>query len=182
MYARDSRYRNVAAIARLDGSGRTLLTTDLRKPPVTNGRFQHIVESGERLDVLGQRYYRKPRKWWRICDANRDFQSPLALLGLEPQETVRLPVAAGGSPPPWPQLLAALRAVLGVEDVSFGLESRTIGALEVEVGVATVTYNRLNVSAIEVVDAATTAGFAIDAPETVGRVGKPITVPPDGNG
>ncbi len=181
-YARDSRYRALSPTARNDAAGRTLLSTPLRRRPATGGKFQHTLEAGERLDNLGQRYYRKPRKWWRICDANPEFDSPLALIGADPLETARLIVTPGAAHPPWPILLAALRAVVGVDDVAFALESRVLSGASIETGAVTVVYNRLNTSALDLVALAELAGFPTLPPEMVGRVGKPITVPPDGIG
>jgi hypothetical protein len=30
----------------------------------------HVVSSGERPDLLGQRYFGDPEQWWQIADAN----------------------------------------------------------------------------------------------------------------
>ncbi len=127
-YARDSRYRSQMAIARRDPAGRTVLSTDLRPRPSVAGSFHHTIEDCERLEHLAYRYYRKPRKWWRICDANPQFQSPLAMIGAEPIEMVRIATSAGAPTPPWSAMLAALRRLVGVDDVSFALEERQLEA------------------------------------------------------
>jgi hypothetical protein len=183
VYARDSRYRQVPEVGRLDPSGRTLLVTDLRPRAAAAGSFHHTVEANDRLDQLAQRYYGKPRKWWRISDANPELPSPLALLGQDAISAARLEIVAGGAPlPPWSSLLRALHAQLGVEDVLLALESRVLGGAAVEVGVATVAFNRLNVTAEALAAAAEGAGFPTGPPQPLRRVGKPITIPPEGIG
>lgn len=181
MFTRDSRYRGVAEVSRDDPDGRTLLVKDLRVRPEVSGTFRHTVADGDRLDHLANTYYRKPRNWWRICDANPQFPSPLALLGQDPIETGRIPVLPDGAPlPPWPALLRELRAVVGVEDAVLAIERRQLGASEAEVGVVTVRFNRVNVDLAAIALVATAAGFPAGPPEPVGQLGKQITIPPEG--
>jgi hypothetical protein len=181
VFTRDSRYRGVAEVSRDDPDGRTLLVKDLRPRPEVSGTFRHTLTGLDRLDHMAQTYYGKPRKWWRICDANPEFASPLGLLGQDPIETVRLPVLPGGSPlPPWPVLLGALRAMVGVEDVVLAIELRDLAPGPAEVGVVTVRYNRMNADPAALVLAAAAAGFPAGPPEPVGRLGKQIVIPPEG--
>jgi hypothetical protein len=183
MYARDSRYRDVPEVRRRDPSGRTLLVTDLRLRAPVAAAFRHTVESNDRLDHLAHRFYRKPTKWWRISDANAEFASPLALLGQDPITVVRLATLPGSSSLPlWWRLLGVLRAQLGVEDVRFDLEATVLGGAAVQVGVTTVTFNRLVVAAETLATAAAAAGFPTGPPQLVGRLGKPIAIPPEGDG
>ncbi|MBA3014602.1 MAG: hypothetical protein KKD63_02110 [Proteobacteria bacterium] len=37
------------------------------------GVVEHVVKSGDRLDLLARHYYNDPRLWWRIADANPEF-------------------------------------------------------------------------------------------------------------
>ncbi|MFZ5447962.1 MAG: hypothetical protein ACOZFS_04920 [Thermodesulfobacteriota bacterium] len=37
------------------------------------GVIEHVVTTGERLDLLAGHYYNNPRLWWRIIDANPDI-------------------------------------------------------------------------------------------------------------
>jgi nucleoid-associated protein YgaU len=37
------------------------------------GVIEHVVTTGERLDLLAGHYYNHPRLWWRIVDANPDI-------------------------------------------------------------------------------------------------------------
>lgn len=180
MYARGSRYRQVPEVSRQDPSGRTLLVTDLRLRPATPGSFQHTVESNDRLDQLAHRYYGKPRKWWRIGDANPEFASPLALLGHDPIRGVRLVVRGESVDRPWWKLLASLRATPGVEDAQFAIEPHLIGSAVVDMSVVTVRFNQVTTSAEALVAVASAAGFPTDPPQILERVGKRITIPPEG--
>jgi hypothetical protein len=183
VYARHSRYRPVPEVSRRDPSGRTLLVTGLRPRSPVAGRVRHTVESNDRLDHLAHRYYGKSGMWWRINDANPEFASPLGLLGQDPIVVARLAVPPDGpSRPPWSRLVQVLRAQVGVEHVRFALEARVLGGTTVLAGVATVTFNRLTVTAGALAAAAAAAGFPSAPPQLVGRVGKPLTIPPQGIG
>ena len=37
------------------------------------GVVEHVVKSGDRLDLLARHYYNDERLWWRIADANPEF-------------------------------------------------------------------------------------------------------------
>ena len=39
------------------------------------GVLEHVVQEGDRLDLLARHYYSDPRLWWRILDANPDLHS-----------------------------------------------------------------------------------------------------------
>lgn len=180
MYARGSRYRQVPEVSRQNPSGRTLLVTDLRLQRPVPGSFQHTVESNDRLDHLAHRYYGKPRNWWRIGDANPEFTSPLALLGHDPIRVARLVVQGRSPDPPWWKLLGSLRDTPGVEDVRFAIEPHIMGGAVVDAGVVTVRFNQATATVDALVAAASAAGFTTGPPQTVDRVGKPITIPPEG--
>ncbi len=40
---------------------------------VATGVVEHVVKSGDRLDLLARHYYSNDRLWWRILDANPDI-------------------------------------------------------------------------------------------------------------
>lgn len=40
------------------------------------GVLEHVVVSGDRLDLLARHYYNDDRLWWRIVDANPRFLCP----------------------------------------------------------------------------------------------------------
>jgi|1186.fasta_scaffold09167_3 hypothetical protein len=166
-YGRDSRYRRTPTVTRTDHTGRVLPVDDARPRPLTGGSFTHTVDGGDRLDHLGQRYYGKPHKWWAIADANPDFASPLALLGLDPVTAVRVTLPA---PAPRWKVLADLHALVGVEDAVLDEDGDAI----------TVTFNQVTVGAdavLRTVRAAAGAPDALSGPAD--RLGKPVVVPPE---
>ncbi len=191
MFSRLSRYRTLPDIITTDAEGRTSVSKTLRPLPQAPGTFRHTVEDADRLDHLAYKYYRQPTKWWRLSDANPEFLSPQALLGKEPIVTDRFPLEFDGAQPPWPDLVRNLTQHVGVEqvkvveEIDYALEERMIGRRRVTLHVERferailVTYNQLNTSARELAGIITASGFAIRAPERLGRVGKQIIIPRD---
>lgn len=194
MFSKISRYRKLPDEVAVDAQGRRLPSKTIRELPEVNGAFQHVVEAGDRLDHLAYKYYKQPRKWWRICDVNPDFLSPQALLGKEPIVTARFPLATVGDvEPPWAELLATLHRTVGVEDVKVSdeirlvAENRAINGERVEVilehheRAVMVTYNHKNISKEGLLELISGIGSNIQkaTPETMGRVGKKIVIPPD---
>jgi hypothetical protein len=194
MFSKISRYRFLPDVVSRDARGRTQVTTDLRVPPDVSGDFRHTLADTDRLDHLAFKYYKQPTKWWRICDANPEFMSPQALLGAEPIETARYPLRFAGPVAPWTELLRRLTAQVGiedlqiVEDIELQAEQRVIDGQTVTVNVehyqraVLVTYNRMNLGTAQIAGAIEALGFTADAPQRIGRVGKPIVVPPDAIG
>lgn len=191
MFSKISRYSKLPDIVTVDAQGRRLVSKSLRLLPEVSGVFLHTVEEVSRLDHLAYKYYKQPRKWWRICDANPAFSSPQALLGKEPIATTQFPLTfAGGSQPPWAELLKQLQQKQGVEGVKVVDEIRlvtqeqTIGGQTITVNVerhelaVIVTYNQMNVSSGNLADVIAAVGFGMKQPENVGRVGKKIIIPP----
>ncbi|HEX2084702.1 MAG TPA: hypothetical protein VHF89_03395 [Solirubrobacteraceae bacterium] len=172
VFSRSSRYRGVDDVVdrHLRDPDRTVSLKALRVPPEVTGRHRHTVADGDRLDQLAFRYFQEPRRWWRICDANPEFLSPLDMLGRGPLRTVRieLDASAGDAAPPWAALAARLGAEPGVASYRF-VDDRMV----------VVTHNRYVVGDRELTEAVAAAGFAPREPQAVGRTGKPITVPPD---
>ncbi len=191
MFSKISRYRKLPDEVTTDAKGRSLESKSLRLMPEVSGEFMHTVEEVDRLDHLAYKYYKQPRKWWRICDANPEFMSPQVLLGKCPIVTTRFPLTfdENGDQAPWADLLKELSEKLGVEDVTVVEdiqllpEEQTHDAKQVTVYVehfersVIVTYNRMNVSAEDLVGTMTTVGFEVGEPEKVGRVGKKIVIP-----
>ncbi|MEI7770099.1 MAG: hypothetical protein WCI67_08940 [Chloroflexales bacterium] len=93
MFTRSSRYRTQPEVLATDAADRTMRSVEPRPLPPTPGALLHTLAEGERLDTIANAYYRQPLRWWRICDANPDFMSPLALLGQEPIITARFALA-----------------------------------------------------------------------------------------
>ena len=194
MFSRISRYRTLPDIVTTDAEGRTLVSKTLRPLPEAPGTFRHTVEDADRLDHLAYKYYRQPTKWWRLSDANPEFLSPQALLGKEPIVTDRFPLEFDGAQPPWADLVQNLTQRVGVEEVEVVEEihlapkAQTVGGRSVILHVEQferaiiVTYNQLNTSAGDLAGIITASGFAVRAPERLGRVGRQIIIPRDVTG
>lgn len=196
MFSKLSRYRKLPDVVTVDARGRRLRSKSLRTLPQASGDFFHTVEEIDRLDHLAHKYYRQPRKWWRICDANPAFMSPQALLGGEPLVTARFPLAFDDEEGqfPWADLLERLSTQVGVEnlqvveEVQLIPEEQTIDGQKVTLYVehyeraVIVTYNQMNVSAAEldtVMSGVGQDGLEVGQPEMMGRIGKQIVIPPD---
>lgn len=80
MFFDGSRYLRVAdyTVDREDGSQQKLKAT--REPLTTETALTYQVREGDRLDLLAFKFYRNPRKWWLIADANPDCVAPDQLL------------------------------------------------------------------------------------------------------
>lgn len=193
-YGRDSRYRQIGEVSRVDHTGRALTVDEVRLRRPTSGTFRHTIESNDRLDHLAQRYYGKPRKWWLIADANPEFASPLAMLGQETLRTIELEVVKADGDH-WSSVLQGLRGMAGIEDVSFVAEwpaARLDG--DPSSGVLIVRYNEAVIGAVAVKNAVDTplrpgagdaagGGFiGAGAPGQITRIGRPLIIPPDQSG
>lgn len=193
MFSKLSRYHSLPEVHAEDSAGRTAASTSLRVPPRTDGTLRHVLEAADRLDHLAYKYYRQPTRWWRICDANPDHLSPLALLGKEPLVTDRFPLVHDDSagPAPWPALVRRLEARKGVHGVR--VEDRIVGlrpeerkvddkTVTVEVAVveraAVVRYNRLDTTPEDLAQEMADLGFEVAPRRSLGRVGKEIVIPP----
>jgi hypothetical protein len=193
MFAKASRYRKLDDVVTVDDQGRSLPSRTIRLLPDVSGRFLHTVEDVDRLDHLAYKYYRKPRKWWQICDANPQFMSPQALLGKESIVTERFELSLEDEQgvPPWAALRRILVETVGVidfqviEEWQLVPQIQSIGEEQVEVMIdtfqraVTVTYNTMNITPFELGAAMDESGFEVGQPERVGRVGKSIIIPPD---
>jgi hypothetical protein len=195
MAIRISRYNKLPEEVVVDSDGRSLQSTSLRMLPEVTGIFEHTVHDGDRLDHLAFKYYKEPRKWWRICDANPLFLSPLALLGKEVIVTMRIPLTiAQGMQPPWSQLIKLLQGSVGIEDVQIiedvnliaqqqmvEEEEITFYSEQIERSVM-VEFNSLNISTEQVNALIASTAFEVGQPEFIGRVGKKIIIPPNVTG
>ncbi len=173
MFSKISRYKKLDNIVTSGIRGLSIESKSLRPTPETGGDFEHTLLETDRLDHLARKYYKQPRKWWRICDADPEFMSPLALVGDDPVSTACLTVSFPGGPenPPLYKLRKKLSETLGVKDVVF--EANPDNSTEV-----TVIYNRMNVKMTDLKNGAEAEGFTVDAAADVGRTGKKIVIPP----
>lgn len=79
MIDKSSRYARTRTYAADDASGERVEVLELRAIPRTGGVFYHVPREGERLDHVARRYYRDPRRFWKICDAS-DVLDPFDVL------------------------------------------------------------------------------------------------------
>lgn len=70
MIDKTSRYAKVGQYVAEDASGEEISVLSLREIPGPSGFFLHAPKDGERLDHLAHRYFRDPKKFWKICDAS----------------------------------------------------------------------------------------------------------------
>ena len=80
MFFDGSRYLRVGdySVEESDGSKRTLKRT--REPLALDVAQTYQVKEGDRLDLLAFKFYRNPRKWWLLADANPQCLAPEELL------------------------------------------------------------------------------------------------------
>lgn len=73
MFKKGSRYENTRTF---DPTPAGLTVFEGIRPraigPAT-GVIEHVIKTGERLDLLAGNYYNDDRLWWRIVDANPEF-------------------------------------------------------------------------------------------------------------
>jgi hypothetical protein len=143
----------------------------------------HTVQAGDRLDQLAATFYGQPLHYWRICDANPDFLSPLALLDQDAVLTLRFPLVAPAGPPPWAALIATLTSTVGVREVTV-LEDielvRTPGSdvvTEQPVRAVLVTYHSAHLVERTIRDAIATTAFAPGIADRLSQLGRQIAIP-----
>lgn len=88
MIERGSRYKQTGTYTAVDEQGESQKVLELREIPEVEAVFSYTPEPGQRLDHLAHRYYRDPRKFWRICDA-ADEMDPFDVV--QPGAAVRIP-------------------------------------------------------------------------------------------
>ena len=189
VFGKLSRYRQVPDVTAPDARGRQVSAKDVRALPEVAGTFTHTIQEGDRLDQLAWTYYGQPLQFWRICDANPEFLSPLALIGQEPLATTRFPITGPPGEPVWSAALAALAEQVGVDGVvvedgvTLGQERRTVDGQDVTMTAERhtrallVTYNRVNVDPIVLAAVIKGAGLQVGTFSDSGQVGRPIIVP-----
>lgn len=89
MFFDGSRYLNVKDYSVKGPGGREVKLKRARPLKLVGGTFTYQVKAGDRLDLLAHRFYRTPRKWWLICDANPGLMYPDDLL--EPGQLLTIP-------------------------------------------------------------------------------------------
>lgn len=89
MFFDGSRYLRVPDATLVDDNGRATPLKRLREPAPVATALTYQVRAGDRLDSLAYKFYRDPRKWWLIADANADVLALEQLL--EPGRLLRIP-------------------------------------------------------------------------------------------
>ncbi|HMS82447.1 MAG TPA: hypothetical protein PKD12_02205 [Nitrospira sp.] len=194
MFSKSSRYKKLEDVVVVDRDGKRSASKALRLIPEVDGEFLHTVEETDRLDHLAYKYYKQPRKWWRICDANPDYPFPSALLGKDVMVVEQFPLIIDHEEdePLWPDVLADFTGLVGVEHVRLVKEEVDLVERIETVGTDTVTlivplyrywmivrYNGMNLDSKQLMDRMTGLGLTVGPPEIVGRVGKSIVIPPN---
>ncbi|MEV0293905.1 tail protein X [Nocardia sp. NPDC050710] len=156
-----------------DATGRVVPAKGIRPLPEVAGRLDHTLAAGDRLDQLAFTYYGRALDYWRICDANPEFLSPLALIGMEPIGTTEFPVKSAVADPPWARLLAALADTVGVEGVTLVTEATSVPGRHT----VAVTHNRATIDVPRLASAIDKAGFEPGPPVQRGQLGRSIAIP-----
>lgn len=120
MFSKRSRYYRLSDTVHPDRKGIERNCKALRKLPEVNSQFLHTLEASDRLDHLAYKYYRQSLHWWRICDANPEFRTPLALLDKTPSTELKVTCHRDGGAPPLSELYNRLEQLTGVERIDKG--------------------------------------------------------------
>jgi hypothetical protein len=74
MFLSNSRYFNLKTVTAEDSKGRPVTAVTLRRLPFAAGT-ETLVKDHDRLDVMAQRRYSDPTKFWHIADANTELEA-----------------------------------------------------------------------------------------------------------
>lgn len=74
MFLENSRYFNVKTVTVKTENGKTVQAVTLRRLPFVAGT-PTVVKGNDRLDVMAQRKYSDPTKFWHIADANTELEA-----------------------------------------------------------------------------------------------------------
>ncbi len=92
MFLKGSRYERVKDYVATDAKEITNKVKQIRQIEKLDKAFVYVIEEGDRLDNLANRFYGDPTKFWIICDANDVmFPSDLVVPGMKiiiPQENI----------------------------------------------------------------------------------------------
>lgn len=89
MFFDGSRYLRVGDYSLTDVKGASRTLKRVREPMHLEAVQEYQVREGDRLDLLATKFYRNPRKWWLIADANPQYLSPEDLL--TPGQVILIP-------------------------------------------------------------------------------------------
>lgn len=74
MFLKTSRYYGLDTVETTDKRGRSVKAIKRRMLPTTSGDA-YTVQGTDKLDVMAQRNYADPTKFWRIADANTELEA-----------------------------------------------------------------------------------------------------------
>jgi hypothetical protein len=74
VFTASSRYLNLKTVEVEIRNGRKINAVVLRRLPYATG-VPTVVKGNDRLDVMSQRLYKDPTKFWHIADANTELQA-----------------------------------------------------------------------------------------------------------
>lgn len=74
MFLESSRYYRVETVDAVTKDGRTVKAVKIRRLAKVNGQ-PAVVKGNDRLDIMAQRQYSNPTKFWHIADANTELQA-----------------------------------------------------------------------------------------------------------
>jgi nucleoid-associated protein YgaU len=86
-FLKTSRYSELPTVEAPARGGRTVTALALRILPPTPGD-PHRVEEDDRLDLIADRAYGDPTRFWRIADANTELEAGRLL---EPGREIQVP-------------------------------------------------------------------------------------------
>ena len=74
MFLENSRYYQQPIVNALNRNGHPVKALNLRRLPPVSGN-PHIVKGNDRLDIIAQRQYNDPTRFWHIADANTELEA-----------------------------------------------------------------------------------------------------------
>jgi hypothetical protein len=74
VFLENSRYFNVKTVETQNESGRSFLAVMLRRLPYI-AATPTVIKGNDRLDVIAQRKYGDPTKFWHVADANTELEA-----------------------------------------------------------------------------------------------------------
>ena len=74
MFSQSSRYYKLKTVQATTKDGRTVTAVKLRRLPYVEGR-DTVIKGHDRLDIMAQRQYDDPTRFWHIADANTELEA-----------------------------------------------------------------------------------------------------------
>jgi hypothetical protein len=87
VFLENSRYFNVKTVETQNEIGRNFLAVMLRRLPYI-AATPTVIKGNDRLDVIAQRKYSDPTKFWHVADANTELEANQLVTERAEQEEV----------------------------------------------------------------------------------------------